>query len=360
MDFALTQDQQMLEESARKFFEEQHPVTMARRPPGWREPKTRTLWSDLAQMGFLDLLVPQESDGLGLGFVEAWIVQEAAGRVLFSLPLAESMLLWPALDACTGAGPLQHLARQIRGGNACVPLELRRGNPEGAAFDSVQDVDDLHVITLDGVDTDAIHMQWNLAGSTTLQGLDPSRSRTQTRGAPAESTALPGLNFDALDLQLRLLRAASSVGTAARALEITCNYASERVQFGKPIGIHQAIKHRLANNWMALDHARLAGLYAASAIDSNSPDATFAHAAAIACAVEATQATVADAIQFHGALGFSWEHDAHLYFKRVMHLNALQGPVDQLFDQVWKQRRLNDVPIAGSQQEADARCASGV
>ena len=340
MDFALTEDQRMLEESARKFFEEKHPLVLARRPPDWRDPPTQALWRDLAQMGFLDLLVPAEQDGLGMGLVEGWLVLEAAGRSLLTLPLAEAMLLWPALGEHAGPGALRQLALQVRQGNVCAPIGMVATWREGDLLDAMADTESLHLLTTLPTSGGAVHMQWNLSGASLLAGLEPSRELLAPTGPPASRLALPALDMAALELRLGLLRAASSVGVASRALDLTCTYANERIQFGKPIGMQQALKHRLANHWMALDNARLAGLYAASALDTASPDAAFACAAAIGCAAEAAQATVADAIQVHGALGFSWEHDAHLFFKRVMHLSALQGPVDQLVDRIWSEHPL--------------------
>jgi len=340
MDFALTEDQRMLEASARKFFEEKCPLRLARQPPDWREPQTQALWHDLAQMGFLDLLVPAAHEGLGMGLVEAWLVLESAGRSLLTLPLAESMLLWPALGEHAGPGPLQQLARQVRQGNACAPVTMVAAWCKGDLLDAMAGTEAVHLLTTLPANGRAVHKQWSLSGATLLAGLDPSRELLAPTGQPVSSTEIPELDMAALELRLGLLRAASSVGVANRALDVTCAYANERIQFGKPIGIQQALKHRLANHWIALDNARLAGLYAASALDTASLDAAFACAAAIVCAAEAAQATVADTIQIHGALGFSWEHDGHLFFKRVMHLSALQGPVDQLVDRIWSEHPL--------------------
>lgn len=339
MEFTLNQDQKLLEEAARRFFEDKHPLAQARRLPNICDPAIVALWREAQDMGFLSLLTPSQQGGMGLGLVDAWLVQEAAGRSLFSLPLAEAMLLWPAIQACTDApGLVRELAQTAQAGQAPVHLALRTELVAGAFVDGLDGTAELNffVPAQHGVPSSLV--QWRSADATPLQGVEPSRRRLQLRGAASNRIELPQLDFARLQARLKLLRAAESVGAAFRALEITASFAGERVQFGKPIGIHQGLKHKLADTWMALDNARLAGLYAASAIEGGDAELDFPLAAVLACAAEATQAAVAQAIQFHGALGFSWEHDAHLFFKRVMHINAAQGPVDLLFEQVWASR----------------------
>jgi alkylation response protein AidB-like acyl-CoA dehydrogenase len=97
------------------------------------------------------------------------------------------------------------------------------------------------------------------------------------------------------------------------------------VQFGKPIGSYQAIKHQLANAWMAVDNARLAALYAGAALDGHLPDARFACAAAEYTAIEGALQATRTVIQVCGGMGFTWEHDAHLYLKRAQHRAARLG-----------------------------------
>ena len=123
----------------------------------------------------------------------------------------------------------------------------------------------------------------------------------------------------------RLMLAAELVGVAQAALDLACAYARERVQFGKPIGSYQAIKHQLADAWMGVDNARLAVLYASAALDGALPDARFACAAAEFTAIEGALRSTRSAIQVHGGMGFTWEHDAHLYLKRAQRLGTRLG-----------------------------------
>ena len=111
-------------------------------------------------------------------------------------------------------------------------------------------------------------------------------------------------------------------------------YAREREQFGKPIGSYQAIKHQLANAWMGVDNARLAVWYATAALDAQLPDARLACAVAEFTAIEGALACTRTAIQVHGGMGFTWEHDAHLLLKRVQHLAARLGGASRALRQV--------------------------
>ncbi|UUZ66583.1 hypothetical protein LP417_34215 (plasmid) [Polaromonas sp. P1-6] len=121
------------------------------------------------------------------------------------------------------------------------------------------------------------------------------------------------------------------MGAAAASLDLSCEYAKQREQFGKAIGSYQAIKHQLANAWMALDNARLAALYAAAALDGRRSDWQFACAAAELTAIVGAQQITRNCLQVHGGLGFTWEHDAHLYLKRVHHVSARLGGCDAAY-----------------------------
>ncbi len=127
---------------------------------------------------------------------------------------------------------------------------------------------------------------------------------------------------------------AELIGVAQAALQLGASYAKERVQFGKPIGSYQAIKHQLANAWMAVDNARLSALYATAAMDGHLPDATFACAAAEFTAIEGALQTTRTVIQVHGGMGFTWEHDAHLYLKRAQLLAARLGGASKALSRV--------------------------
>lgn len=330
MDFALNAEQQMLQESARRFFADHHPLARARRALPWSDAAQRQLWADMAGMGWMALLVPDSHDGLDLGMVEACLVAEEAGRQLVNLPWASSAVL---LELWFKAAP------------EAAPPALRDAVQAALAGERA-----LHCVA----DTDA---WWDFAGqcsdivvvrgwhdsSVPLQiapldaaALPASPALDTTlRQAPASQADQTALDWHTLDIAPearaharrahRLVVAAELVGVAQAALEMAAAYAKERVQFGKPIGSYQSIKHQLANAWMGVDNARLSVWYAAAALDGGLPDARFACAVADFTAIEGALQSTRTAIQVHGGMGFTWEHDAHLYLKRAQHLAARLG-----------------------------------
>lgn len=339
MDFALNDEQQMLQESAYRFFSERHPLSRARQALPWSDDSQRTLWQDMADMGWLGLLASEDQGGLGLGMCEAYLVAEAAGRQLLNLPLAASAVLLPQL--------LQESTQRDSWLATWVEDVATGRSSFNVGFDGMRHMDHAqqcsHQLLVHGLDIPDAEVRLALlptnATSATIKSsaLDPT-----LRDAPLASSANgSSLSWIALEISAqgrayvlacyRLSRAAELLGAAAAALDLSCEYAKQREQFGKAIGSYQAIKHQLANAWMALDNARLAALYAAAALDGRRPDWQFACAAAELTAIEGAQQITRNCLQVHGGLGFTWEHDAHLYLKRVHHVSACLGGCDTAY-----------------------------
>lgn len=337
MDFALNDEQQMLHASAHRFFADHHPLTRARRALPWADAAQQSLWADMAGMGWMALLVPEAHDGLGLGMSEACIVAEAGGQQLLNLPLAGSAVLLPLwLQAC-GEMPPESLRGWVRA--AMAGARAFHCIAEGDGWiDYAGQASDLVVVQ--GWQDDAAPLRVALRPmpeGVASDALDPTLR--QAAAIPAESPAWETLPI-APEARARVRAAhrvalsAELVGTAQAALDLACAYARERVQFGKAIGSYQAIKHQLANAWMSVDNARLAVRYAAAALDGGLPDWRFACAAAEFTAIEGAQQTTRTAIQVHGGMGFTWEHDAHLYLKRAQHLATRLGGASRALDRV--------------------------
>jgi alkylation response protein AidB-like acyl-CoA dehydrogenase len=340
MDFALNDEQRMLQDSAQRFFAERHPVSRARQALPWRDARQQALWAGMADMGWMALLVPETHDGpgLGLGLSEACLVAEAAGRQLLNLPWASSAVLLPMLlRACRK--PPQALSDWVHA--AAAGRRAFQCFTEGDAWvDHALQASDW--IVLADVHGDAAPLRAALltagAEATAIDALDPTSSR-----APVPATT-EHLDWHVLDLGAealarvraahRLALAAELIGAAQAALDLACAHARERMQFGKPIGSYQAVKHQLANAWMAVDNARLAALYAAAVLDGQMADWRFACAAAEFTAIDGAQQTTRTAIQMHGGMGFTWEHDVHLYLKRVQHLSTRLGGASRALDRV--------------------------
>ncbi|GAB2460316.1 acyl-CoA dehydrogenase family protein [Comamonas humi] len=336
MDFALNAEQQMLHESATRFFADRHPLARARQALPWSDPAQRQLWRDMAEMGWMSLLGPEEQGGLGLGLTEAHLIAEAAGARLLNLPWAASAVLLPLwLRAAPDDAPaLRELARSVAAGERAVHCVSARDR----VWDHASQCTDLVVVR--GLDDESQSLELAVLPASAADaqaGLDPTLMQAAAAVPSSlhwQTLAVPAKARAHARAASRLMRCAELIGLAQAALALGSNHAIERVQFGKPIGSYQAIKHQLANAWMAVDNARLAALYAGAALDGHLPDARFACAAAEFTAIEGALQATRSAIQVCGGMGFTWEHDAHLYLKRAQHLAARLGGASRALTQV--------------------------
>jgi len=336
MNLHLSEDQRMLRDAAQRFLSQRHPAAVARAAARHDAPARQALWRELADQGWPALLAPQAHGGLGLGMQEAWIVAEEAGRHLLSLPLAANMARLPTL--CEAGGGVARWADPMMAGETWyADADLR---PDGSAF-------------IEGAGGDVRALAVRAQASTVLRvdllapvagaaGLDPTMPVAMAAHPEivesVEVTVDPG-TWELMRTRLRLLRSAEMLGAASAALDMAAAYARERQQFGRAIGANQAIKHRLAEDWMGLDDARLAGWAAAASMDARAPSAPRDVLFAPLLAVQASQRAAQNAIQAHGALGVTWECDAHLYLKRVLRLSAslesdVSGP--DLLERIWE------------------------
>ncbi len=272
-------------------------------PHGYDE----NLWKVLCeQVGAAALLVPEELGGAGGELADAAVVVEELGRGLVPTPLMGT--LWAEL-ALLEAGYEGELLESLAAGESIGAVAF---DPRYVVNGDIADV----VLTLDG---DEVHRAQSLA-ATARTTLDPTR-----RLASVEvTTSEPVGNAPGLIDKAGLLLAAEQVGAAARALELTVEYTKTRVQFGRAIGSFQALKHRMADLYVLVEAAR-ATVY--QAISDLSPEAA---TVARIKASEALSAVSGDSIQLHGGIAITWEHDAHLYFKRAHGSALLLGMPRQL------------------------------
>ncbi|MEU9111483.1 acyl-CoA dehydrogenase family protein [Streptomyces sp. NPDC048483] len=302
-----------------------------------------TAWRPLTrQIGVAGLAVPEEYGGAGCGALEVHVVMEELGRTPAPVPfLGSAVLTTQALLAAGDAELLPGLAEGsavgalawAEGGSwepDAVRAAARRG-PDGWRLTGVKE----HV--LDGADADVLIVAARAEAGISLfevavdaAGLGRERlvpmdtSRPQARivldGVAARLIGTEG-NGDRVLRQVRDLGcvalAAEQVGAAERCLELTVSYAQERVQFGRPIGSFQAVKHRLADAYVQVEAARSAALGAAFAAAEGAPELPRYAAVAKSACSEAFSAVAGEMVQLHGGIGITWEHDAHRYFKRA-------------------------------------------
>ena len=276
MDFAFTQEQEELRREARSFLEANPDAPL----------------SQLRELGWLGVSVPEERGGGGLSFVDEAILFEEAGRALYSGPFVTTAVVLPALP-------------QVDENAWSVELD--------GLVPHLDEVD--RVVTADGTIAEAT--------GETLPTVDETRPLGRLEQV-AQSNYLDG-DFEPVRLRLLVGLAAEAVGVAQKALELGVEYVSQREQFGKKIGTYQAVSHPLADTYVETELARSLVYWAAWCVAEEDEQAPVAAAAAKSMAAETAVAACERSIQVHGGIGFTWEHVLHRYYKRAQSIDAFGG-----------------------------------
>ena len=360
MDFSFTPDQTLLKNSARAFLDEHCKPAAVRLL--WDDPRgeSQATWKEMAQLGWLGLSLPEEHGGSGLGMVETAILLEELGRAAYPGPYWPTML---AAHAIAAAGTDPQKARwlgAIAGGSARATLALLDTdldwNPEAVAtraektasgwrltgvkryvaWSHVADVVLVPARAPEGVSLFLVDPLAPGLTSSPVQSMDPGLRLAQLTfdQVPVRGDEVLGAPGSAGPRLLRLLRragvgaAAEMLGAARRCLDMAVSYAKVREQFGQPIGSFQAIRHKCADMLLEVENSHSAVYYAAWALDAGADDAEAAASIAKAYVGDASRKVCGDAIQVHGGIGFTWEFDLHMYFKRAKALEAQYGDAD--------------------------------
>ncbi|WP_019201947.1 acyl-CoA dehydrogenase family protein [Tsukamurella sp. 1534] len=303
------------------------------------------LWSVLCeQVGVAALAVPEEFDGVGAGVRALQTVAGELGRHLIPSPfLGSSVLATTALEAAgqNAAESLGALAAGERTAALADPAladsDLANGGvavTDGGLTGTVGlvldgDLVDLLLVPVrDGGRTDLYLVDGSTAHRRHTPSMDPTRRFAEivldgTPGILMREDAAAAL--DRATGTARAVLAAEQAGAAAEALRRTVEYTGTRVQFGRPVGSFQALKHRMADLFVLVEASRSAAYAAGDALDRGAPDAAVAVATAATYCSEAFSAVAGEMIQLHGGIGITWEHDAHLYFKRAHSSSQLFG-----------------------------------
>ncbi len=326
MFFALTDDQREFDAAVRGYLADRFDMAAVRGvfedPAGDGHPAS--LWKAAAEQGWLAVTVPEEHDGLGLGLVEAQVIARALGAGVAPGPWRGTVL---AAEAVRLAGSPEQQAAwlpRLASGDAVGAFTLRGTAPgtlPAVEYGAVADV----VVAPSGGGLALI-----TGATATPRGTYDGTTRLASVEADA-GEALPGATPEviaALEARATVLVAADLVGIAREAVSRTVAYDKDRQQFGVPVGSFQAIKHALADLHVAVTLAEHAALYAAYAVDAGLDDADLAVAVAKAKASDTAVAATAAMIQYHGGIGYTWEHEAHFYYKRAKRLAGQFGDAD--------------------------------
>ena len=356
MNFAFSEEQEQLRQIVNEFMTAKSPEAEVRRLMETESGYDEAVWQQMAeQMGLQALIIPEEFGGSGYSYVELTVVLEEMGRRLLCAPffstvvLASNALIHSGDDAAKAA-----LLPGIASGETIATLAFTEQNgrwdAEGITMPATNEggtwkLSGSKMYVLDGVianvlivaaRTDAgvslFSVQGDAAGltRTALSTMDQTRKQAKVDFDGVEATLIgtDGGGWDVLSRVLDLAAvalAAEQVGGAQECLEMAVAYAKDRVQFGRPIGSFQAIKHKCADMLLEVESSKSAAYYAAWCAAELNDELPSVASLAKAYVSEAYFHTTAENIQIHGGIGFTWEHPAHLYFKRAKSSELLFG-----------------------------------
>ncbi len=361
MDFAFSEEQDEFRETLRRFFEEKSASSEVRRLMETREGYDAGLWKQMAgELGLQGLHIPENYGGQGFGFLELSIVLEEMGRVLFCAPYFSTACL--AANAVLNAGSeaqKQALLPGIASGDTVATLAMieeggdwkpgsialvARPDGDGFRLSGVKTpVTDGHTADLiivaarlegtqgrDGLTLLSLRSDADGLRAMPLETLDLTRKQARLEFADVRADALgqPGAAGDALARtldQAAVLLSAESAGGAEQCLHTAVDYAKVRVQFGRPIGSFQAVKHKCAEVLLEVESAKAAVYWASWVAAQNEEELAQAASIAKSLSTDAYLLASAENIQIHGGIGTTWEADPQLYFKRAKTNDELLG-----------------------------------
>ena len=344
MNFDFSDDQRVLQEEVRRMLAATSTPSEVRRSLEGETPYSAATWRQLIAMGAATAAIPQAYGGAGLGYLELCLVAQEAGRHLAAVPLASCIYL--AAEALLRGGSeaqKQRFLPRIASGSALAtaflgseeryldtpPPRFNDGKLTGRVVLADGGVADLAILL---VGNDLVLVELSAAGVTrnALASLDPTRPYGEVRfdHTPAEVLAGDGSGAAVATRVVNgaaVLIAFEQLGGAEQVLALSRDYALERKAFGRLIGSFQALKHKLADLYTANELARAHAYYGAWALSSGAPELPLAAAAARVAATRAFTMAAEENIEIHGGIGFTWEMDCHLYFRRARYLGQLLG-----------------------------------
>jgi alkylation response protein AidB-like acyl-CoA dehydrogenase len=371
MNFDFSDDQKQLRDEARKYLAEKSSPKAVRAVLDGGAPYDRELWKGLAEMGFLGVAIPEAFGGAGAGHLELCVIAEEMGRALAPVPFSSTVYLAAeALMLAGGDAQKQKWLPKIASGEAIGTLALfeGKGNPSPQAIKLIASnnsltgvkkpvpdgaIADFAIVAArtgsSGRETDIslfiVDMKADGVEAKALTNVDPSRGQAEItfKNCKAEPLGPANEGWSIITRVLdraAVLMAFEQVGGADRALEMGRDYALDRIAFGRPIGSFQAVKHMLADMYVSATLARSNCYYGAWALSTNASELPEAAASARISATQAFQHCAKNNIQVHGGMGFTWEFDCHMYYRRsnalALGLGSLSYWEDALIDRMRK------------------------
>lgn len=365
MNFDFSEDQKLLADQVKKFLDEHCNSQAVRKVLDGDECHDMAVWQGLADLGLIGTAIPEEYGGTGAGYLELCLVAQQLGAHLAPVPFAstvylvtEALLKWgseaqkqawlPRIAAGEIKAALAYVEVAEQFDPAHVTSTVADGTLTGAkAMVTDGSEADLYVVVARQADALGLYLvpfEESVVQRQTLQTIDPSRDAAAVtfEAAPAErlcddaESALAVL-FD----RAAVLFAFEQLGGAQSALDMAVAYSQERYAFGRPIATFQALKHMMADMYVAMKLAENNCYYAAWALANDAPDLPLAAATARVGAIQAFQLCAKDNTQVHGGMGFTWEFDCHMYYRRSNFLALEIGGLSE-----WEPKLVAALPLA--------------
>jgi alkylation response protein AidB-like acyl-CoA dehydrogenase len=383
MDFGFTEEQEMLRQSAHQFLENECGMTYVRKMMEDDTGYSEDQWKKMADLGWMGLIFPEQYGGSGLTMADLAVVLEEMGRVVMPGPFFATVMGGLALDLGGSeaqkqrylpdlcAGKLKATLAQVdengRWDAEGIQLRAKKGRAGYSLSGTKLFVHDAHNADLlvvpartarkgeGGITLFLVEAKQEGVNTTLLKTMDQTRKLCEVTfdnvkvGADAVLGAV-GQGWPLLEGVIDRAKVglcAEICGGAQKVLEMSVEYAKIREQFGRPIGSFQAIQHKCANMMVQTESAKSATYYAAWAAANDAPDAHLAACMAKAYCSEAYRSVTAEGIQIHGGVGFTWEHDMHIYFKRAKGSEVTFG--DATWNRELVAREVLDKPEAGEE-----------
>ncbi len=373
MDIGFTEEQELLRDSARRFFESECNTQFVRRRMAEPAAVTDEFWQKLANQGWLGIVYPEEEGGSGLGLVDLVVLMEEMGRAVMPGPFLSTVLLggaaigeagtpaqrrlWlPQIAAGTVKAALAWTEPNLRWDAAGITLRAREAGGGFTLSGTKLFVGDAHLADIlvvaartrdgstmeDGVSLFLMPKDTSGLTVTVLPTIDETRKLCEVR---LDNVALPAgallgekhegwRPLSQVVARATVALAAEMCGGAQQVLDMTVAYAKIRITFGKPIGSYQGVKHQAADMLVAIENAKSLTYYAAWAVDQGLDEAPLAVSMAKAAASDMYRRAAGTGIQLHGGIGMTWEHDLQLYFKRAKASEVAFG------DATWHRERV--------------------
>jgi alkylation response protein AidB-like acyl-CoA dehydrogenase len=351
MNLEFSEDQKFVQQTARDYLNEYAKLEVCRAVLESERPYDADLWKGVAEMGWLGATVPEEFGGAGLGYLELVLIAEEVGRSLAPIPFSSSVYLATEAMLLAGseaqkqkylprlcAGELVGTFAIAEGAGDYEPDSLGTSYADGVLNGEKVPVLDGDVAGLgvvlassgSGPCLTLVDLEGEGVTRTALRSLDPSRSqaRIQFAGAAAERLGAEG---EGARLTSRLLDRAAvlmgweQIGGAERTLELTKDYTMSRYAFGRPVASFQALKHRMADLYAAIQIATSNAYYAAWALSEDNAELPVSACSTRVAASDAFCLGSEEMIQMHGGVGFTWEYDCHLFYRRAKLLSLALG-----------------------------------